>query len=330
MDKLEHFVKKNHHRVLSYFTDKKDHIAFVMILSIYDGVLFMLDLRGGDILFTETGQFQKRYYIEETTIQEFPENLREQPAEILIRDKQFLKDSLKILLNNPMEGGVLILGPGYILDVAKNGSFDISRLMDYPDSLNQYGIFQKYDLEFFYNHKNTISQNVKEIYNRMHKNFLTNLENTKKDWESFSRNPSKHLTGLQNLLVQYNEKMSQYNELKSLTMNMYKLWKQLSQEYDLLGVQESPISFDQSLQLNHKKQMLYKKLDRIKLIEKHATDLLVKIHIICTCIMFYVHILSCELGTIHFKIDKTIEIQDKIQKCLIQTAIHDLSAATMI
>lgn len=325
MDKLEHFVKKNHHRILNYFTDPNNNIAFVSVLSIYDGVLFMLDLRGGDIPFLETGQFQKKFLVETMETQEFPANLREQPAETLIQDKRFLRESLKILLSNPMEGGVLILGPGYMLDVAKDGSFVILKLADFPDSLNQYGIFQKYDLEYFYNHKNTISQNVKDIYHRMHQNFLTNLDNTQKDWTSFTRDPDKYLHGIQVLLKQYDERMKQCQELKTLIMNMYQIWKQLSREYEMLELQDEPISFDQNLQQNHKKQMLYKKLDRLKLIEKHATDLLNKIHISSTCLMFYIHILSCEIGTIHFKIDKTMEIQEKIQKFVSQqTNLQDL------
>ncbi len=329
MDKLEHFVKKNHHRILSYFTDRKEMICFVAILSVYEGVLFMLDLREGDIPYVETGHFQKRFYIDTIENQEFPSTIREQPAEQLIQDKKFLRESMKILLQNPMEGGVLILGPGYLLDVGKDGSFLIMRLQDFPDSLNQYGIFQKYDLEYFYNHKNTISQNVKEVYNKMHHNFLTNLETTQKDWETFTKNPTKHLHGIHVLLEQYNERMKQCTELKTMIMNMYQIWKQLSNEYEILELQIDPISFDQTLQQNHKKQILYKKLDRLKLIEKHATDLLMKIHISCTCIMFFIHILTCEMGSIHFKIDKTIEIQDKMQKCLVQAQFSDFVLPTL-
>lgn len=325
MDKLEHFVKKNHHRILCYLTDRKENISFVVILSVFEGVLFMLDLRDGDIPFIETGQFQKRFYVEPMETQEFPHNLREQPAEILIQDKKFLREALKILLQNPMDGGVCILGPGYILDVSKDGSFVLMRLVDFPDSLNQHGIFQKYDLEFFYNHKNTISQNVKEIYSRMHQNFLSNLENTQKDWETFTKNPSKHLNGIHNLLVQYEERVKNHNELKSMLVSMYQIWKQLSNEYEMLELQHEPISFDQTLQQNHKKQTLYKKLDKLKLIEKHATDLFMKIHISCTCIMFYIHILSCEMGTIQFKVDKTMEIQDKIQKFILQTNFSEFA-----
>jgi hypothetical protein len=32
--------------------------------------------------------------------------------------------------------------------------------------------------------------------------------------------------------------------------------------------------------------------------------------------MFYIHIILCEMSTIRFRIDKTIERQDRIQKCI--------------
>ena len=321
MDKLEHFLKKNHHRIIYYYTSRDDILWFVMVLSILEGVVFLLDVRDGDIPYMDTGQLQKRFFIEKKETQDFPSILREQPAEHLIRDKKLLTEALKILMNNPIDCNLLIMGPGYCIDTQKNNtiSFSILHLEDFPDTLDQHGIFQKYDLEYFYHHKNTISQNVKLIYMKMHENFLNNLEHMQRDWESFSRDPSRQLDGIKGLLVQYNERMKQCEELKSLIMNMYQMWKQMSAEHDLLEVQADPVSFDQSLQQNHKKQLLYRKLDRIKLIEKHATDLLIKIHIACMCLMFYMHILSCEMGTIHFKIDKTVELQQKIQRFILQT-----------
>ncbi len=123
------------------------------------------------------------------------------------------------------------------------------------------------------------------------------------------------------MLEQYEERMKQCNELKTMTMNMYNVWKKLSNEYEMLELQGDPISFDQTLQQNHKKQTLYKKLDRLKLIEKHSTDLLIKIHISWTCLLLYIHILTCEMGSIQFKVDKTVEIQNKIQKSISQCPI---------
>jgi hypothetical protein len=318
MDKLENFLKKNHHRVIHYFTTKDDILAFVLILSIYEGVMFMLDVRDGDIAYMETGQFQKRFYVEDMERQEFPPCLREQPAEDLIRDKKLLCEALKILQKSPNEGTLLVLGPEYMLDVARDGTFVLSKLIDFPETLEQHGIFQKYDLEYFYTHKNTISQNVKTIYSRMHQNFLDNLEHIQAEWTDFSKDPSRHLSGIQSLLVQYDERMRQCEELKRMVMDMYKLWKQLSSEHDMMEIQVDPVSFDQTLQQNHKKQLLYRKLDRIRLIEKHSTDLLVKIHIACTCLMFYMHILSCEMGGLHFRIDNTVKLQNDIQKYVLK------------
>jgi len=318
MDKLENFLKKNHHRVIHYFTTKEDILSFVLVLSIYEGVMFMVDVRDGDIGFVETGQFQKRFYVTEMDRQEIPMSIREQPAEDLIRDKKLMTEALRILQRTPTEGNLLVLGPGYMLDVKEDGSFTISNLIDFPETLEQHGIFQKYDLEYFYTHKNTISQNVRTIYDRMHQNFLENLEHIQKEWADFSKDPSRHLSGIQTLLVQYDERMRQREELKKMVMDMYKMWKQFSSEHDMLEMQADPVSFDQTLQQNHKKQMLYKKIDRIKLIEKHSTDLLVKIHIACTCLMFYMHILSCEMEGLHFRIDHTIKLQNDIQKYVLR------------
>jgi len=316
MDKLEHFLKKNHHRIIYYYTSREDMLWFVMVLSILEGVVFLLDVREGDIPYMDSGQFQKRFYMETANNNQFPPILRQQPAEHLIRDKKLLTEALKILMRSPIDCSLFIMGPGYCIDASKDTeiTFQVMQLEDFPDTLDQHGILQKYDLEYFYHHKNTISQNVKLIYSKMHEHFLDNLDHMQRDWESFSRDPSRHLNGIKVLLVQYNERIKQCEELKSLIMNMYQMWKQMSAEHDLLEIQADPISFDQSLQQNHKKQILYRKLDRIKLIEKHATDLLIKIHIACTCLMFYMHVLSCEMETIHFQIDKTVELQQKIQR----------------
>lgn len=319
MDKLEHFLKKNQHRTMYYFTDRSDILQYVMVLSIYEGVIFMVDLKEGDIRYVDAGQIQQRFYVDE--IQEFPENIREQPVEDLIRDRMLFRDSIKILVHSSIEGGFAMIGPGYILDISRDGTFTLLGLADFPDSLTQHGLFQKYDLEYFYNHKNTISQNVRDIYTRIHQNFLANLENIQKEWELFSRDPARHLQGVHTLLEQYNERNKQYDELKNLAIEMYKIWKQLSAEHDMMEVQSDPVSFDQNLQQNHKKQLLYRKLDKMKLIEKHATDLLVKLHISQTCLMFYIHIILCEMSTIRFRIDKTIERQDRIQKCFQPSAL---------
>lgn len=327
MDKLEHFLRKNHHRVVYYFTSTSDMLVYVMVLSIFEGVVFMVDVKDGDIPFTESGSFQKRFFVSELPSQEMPVSIHDQPIDKLIRDKDLLRSSLKILQKKNMGGNLVILGPSYLVDVSGDGSFNLSGLADFPDTLDQHGIFQKYDLEYFYNYKNTISQNVKVIYGHLHQNFLENLEQIKSEWDHFSKDPSRHFSGLETLLSHYGERAKQCDELKKLIMTMYQIWKQLSSEYELIEARSEPVSFDQNLQLNQKKQQLYRKLDRIKLIEKHATDLLVKIHVACTCLMFYIHMLTCEMGTIHFRIDQTIDLQDKLQKFITQVPS---SIATMI
>lgn len=323
MDKLEHFLKKNHHRIIYYFTNQEERLMYALILSIYDGVIFVLDLTEGDIPYIETGQFQKRFYVEDAD--DFPDVLREQPAENLIRDRILMKEAFKILIRNPMDGTLMVFGPGYMMDVAKDGEFSIKKLIDFPDSLDQHGILQKYDLEYFYNHKNTISKNVKTIYDRMNQNFIENLDHIQKEWENISKDPSRHLNGIKSLLIQYNERNQQCDELKKLLMNMYQIWKQLSSEHDMMEVQAVPINIEQNMAMNNKRQLLYRKLDRIKLIEKHATDLLVKIHIACTCLMFYIHVIICEMGSLHFRIDRSIALQDQIQKYVMQTPTSIIS-----
>ena len=319
MDKLEHFLKKNHHRIVHYFTNMNNNLIYVMVLSIYDGVLFMVDLKDGYIPFIETGNFQKRFYVSERYEQKLPEPLHEQPIDQLVKNDLLLKGSLKVLQRKQMDGNVVIMGSNYLLDVKPDGSYIIMDLTDFPDTLEQHAIFQKYDLDYFYNHKHTISQNVKIIYDKFHTNFLENLEIIKNEWENFSKDPTRHLSGFEVLLEQYNERTKQEEELKNLVMSMYQIWKQLSSEYDMMEVQTAPVSFDQNLKINQKKQMLYRKLDRIKLIEKHATDLLVKIHIASTCLMFCIHLLTCEMGEIQFRLGNILEVQNKIQKHLLQS-----------
>jgi hypothetical protein len=314
MDKLEHFLKRNQHRTVYYFTDRKEIVYYVMILSIHDGVLYILDVRDGGIPYIETGQVQKRFYVEPREHQDFPDNMREQPIEDLIKDKSLFRDAIKMLIPTPLEGSLLCVGPRYLLDVKKDGTFTIFSLVDFLDSLNQHGIFQKYDLEYFYNHKNTITHTVRDTYTCIQQNFIANMEKTQHEWDLFCRDPSKYFQGIHNLLLQYHERGKQYTELKTLLVNMYDMWKKLSAEYDMLEVQGTPISFDQNLQQNHKKQLLYRKLDRLRLIEKHSTDLAVKIHIAHTCIMLYIHIILCEMSTIRFKVDRSTDLQVKIQK----------------
>lgn len=321
MDKLEHFLKKNHHRIVHYFTNMNNNLMYVMVLSIYDGVLFMIDLKDGFIPYIDTGNFQKRFYISERYEQKLPTPLHEQPIDPLIRNETLLKGSLKVLQRKQTDGNLVVLGSNYLIDAQPNCNFHIMELTDFPDTLEQHGIFQKYDLDYFYNHKHTMSQNVKIVYDRFHSNFLNNLDVIKKEWEIFSKDPFKHLSGFQVLLEQYNERTKQCEELKALVMNMYKIWKQLSSEHDMMEVQADPVSFDQNLKLNQKKQLIYRKLDKIKLIEKHATDLLVKIHIASTCLMFYIHLLSCEMGDVQYRLENILEVQIKIQKHLIQPPI---------
>jgi hypothetical protein len=316
MDKLEHFLKKNQHRIVHYFTNTNDNLVYVLVLSIYDGVLFMVDLKDGYIPFVETGNFQKRFYVADRVEQKLPEPLHEQPIDLLIRNDDLLKGSLKVLQRKQIDGNVVIMGSNYLIDTKPDGSYVIMDLTDFPDTLEQHAIFQKYDLDYFYNHKHTISQNVKIIYDRFHTNFLENLEVIKNEWENFSKDPTRHLSGFEVLLEQYNERTKQCGELKKLVMSMYQIWKELSSEYDTMEVQSQPISFDQNLKMNQKKQMLYRKLDRIKLIEKHATDLLVKIHIACTCLMFCIHLLTCEMGEVQFRLGNILDVQNKVQKNL--------------
>lgn len=319
MDKLEHFLKKNQHRVVHYFTNSSNNLIYVLVLSIYDGVLFMVDLKDGYIPYIETGNFQKRFYVNDRMEQKLPEPLHEQPTNQLLNNDDLLKGSLKVLQRKQIDGNIVIMGSNYLIDVKNDGSFIIMDLTDFPDTLEQYAIFQKYDLDYFYNHKHTISQNVKIIYERFHTNFLENLEIIKNEWENFSKDPTKHLSGFEILLEQYDERTKQREELKKLVMNMYQIWKQLSSEYDTMEVQMAPISFDQNLKMNQKKQMLYRKLDKIKLIEKHATDLLVKIHIACTNLMFSIHLMSCEMGEIQFRLGNILDVQHKIQKHITQS-----------
>lgn len=291
---------------------------YVMVLSVYDGVLYMIDLKDGFIPYVETGSFQKRFYIGERHEQKLPEPLHEQPIDHLLQNDELLKGSLKVLQRKQIEGNLVVMGSNYMIDVKPNGVCLILELTDFPDTLDQHGIFQKYDLDYFYNHKHTISQNVKMIYDRFHINFLENLEIIKNEWEDFSKNPSRHLSGFEILLEQYNERSKQCEELKKLIMNMYQIWKQLSSDYDLLEIQAEPVSFDQNLKMNQKKQLIYRKLDRIKLIEKHATDLLLKVHIARTCLMFYIHLLSCEMGEIQNRLENILGAQNKIKKHLLQ------------
>lgn len=294
---------------------------YVMILSIYDGVLYMIDLKDGFIPYVETGSFQKRFYISERYEQTLPEPLHEQPIDHLLQNDELLKGSLKVLQRKQIEGNLVVMGSNYMIDVKPNGVCLILELTDFPDTLDQHGIFQKYDLDYFYNHKHTISQNVKMIYDRFHINFLENLEIIKNEWEDFSKNPSRHLSGFEILLEQYNERSKQCEELKKLIMNMYQIWKQLSSDYDLLEIQAEPVSFDQNLKMNQKKQLIYRKLDRIKLIEKHATDLLLKVHIARTCLMFYIHLLSCEMGEIQNRLENILGAQNKIQRHLLRPSM---------
>lgn len=317
MDKLEHFLKKNHHRVVHYFTNMSNHLVYVMVLSVYDGVLYMIDLKDGFIPYVETGNFQKRFYVQER--QDIPEPLHEQPMDHLIKKEGLLQGALKVLQRKPVEGNLVVMGSNYLLDVKPEGTWTVLELTDFPDTLEQLGIFQKYDLDYFYNHKHTISQNVKMIYDRFHVNFVGNLENMKTEWERLSKNPTQHLSGFEVLLEHYKERSRQCQELKKLVMNMYQIWKQLSMDYDMLDAQAEPVSFDQNLKMNQKKQMLYRKLDKIKLIEKHATDLLLKIHIACTCLMFSIHLLTCEMGDIQFRLGNIVNAQEKLQKHLFQS-----------
>lgn len=319
MDKLEHFLRKNHHRVIHYFTTNDDILTYVLVISIYDGVPFIVDVKEGDIKFIDGGNFQKRFHVSDNNTMEFPPSIHDQPIEHLLRDKKLLYESLKILQQKPIDGNLIILGPNYLMDVNSDGSYKLYELMDFPDTIDQHGIFQKYDLEYFYNHKNTISQNVKIIYSRLHNNFLDNLDHIRSEWEIFSKDPTKYLSGLEMLLSQYRERTQQCEELKKLIINMYQIWKQLSSEYDMLEIQADPVSFDQNLQMNQKKQLLYRKLDKLKLIEKHATDLLIKLHIAYTCLMFYIHLLTCEMGSIHYRIDQSIDLQSRLCKFITNT-----------
>lgn len=319
MDKLEHFLKKNHHRIVHYFTNTNNNLVYVMVLSIYDGVLFMVDLKDGYIPYMDTGNFQKRFYVNERYEQRLPEPLHQQPIDDLLRNDRLLKGSLQMLRRKQMDGNLIVMGSNYVIDVRPDNSLLILELTDFPETLEQHAIFQKYDLDYFYNHKHTISQNVKLIYDRFHTNFLENLEHIKNEWEDFSRDPIRHLSGFETLLEQYNERTQQCEELKKLVMTMYQIWKELSSQYDMIEVQTEPVSFDQNLKMNQKKQLLYRKLDRIKLIEKHATDLLVKIHIACTCLMLSIHLLTCEMGEIQFRLGNILDAQNKIQKHLVQS-----------
>lgn len=319
MDKLEHFLKKNHHRIVHYFTNMGDVLAYVMVLSVHDGVLYMVDLRDGHIPYVETGSFQKRFYVSEKCASSIPEPVHEQPTDGMMRDEKLWKGALRVLRRKQVEGSVVVMGSNYLIDARPDGSFVVSELVDFPDTLEQQGIFQKYDLDYFYNHKHTISQNVRLVYDRFHTHFLENLEAIKTKWEDFSKNPTRHLSGLEVLLAQYEERNKQSAELKNLVLNMYQIWKQLSSEYDAMEVQVEPVSFDQNLKMNQKKQLLYRKLDKIKLIEKHATDLLLKIHIARTCLLFCIHLLVCEMGDIQFRLDDILETQTKIQKQVLRS-----------
>lgn len=312
MDKLEHFIKKNHHRIIHYFTNTNNNLEYIMVLSVFEGVLYMIDLKDGYIPYVESGGFQKRFYVNECHT--LPVPIHEQPIDHLVNDASLLKNALCVLQRKHLDGNMVIIGSNYMIDVKPGGSYTMLELTDFPDTLEQHGIFQKYDLDYFYNHKHTIHQNVKMVYDRFHSNFLENLEIVKKDWDQFSRNPSKHLAAFSVLLEQYNERFKQCEELKRLIMDLYQIWKQLSVEYDMMEVQAEPVSFDQNLKLNQKKQLLYKRLDKIKLIEKHATDLLLKIHISRTCLLFYTHLLSCEMGAIQFRLDNILQAQTNIQK----------------
>lgn len=321
MDKLEHFLKKNHHRIINYFTNTNNNLVYVMVLSIYDGVLFMVDLKDGYIPYIETGNFQKRFYVGESYEQKIPEPLHEQPIDILVRNDPLLKGCLKVLQRKPIDGNVVVMGSNYLLDVKPDGSYVVMELTDFPETLEQHAIFQKYDLDYFYNHKHTISQNVKIIYDRFQSHFLENLETNKMEWENSYKDPARHLAGFEVLLEHYHERTKQWGELKKLVINMYQIWKQFSTEYDMLEIQSAPVSFDQNLKINQKKQILYRKLDKIKLIEKHATDLLLKIHITSTCLLFYIHLLVCEMGDIQFRLGNILEVQNKVQKHLMKTPI---------
>lgn len=319
MDKLEHFIKKNHHRIVCYFTTTSDSLMYVMVLSIYDGVMYMIDLKDGFIPYVETGNIQKRYYLGERQEEHLPEPIHEQPIDSMVRDTDLLKGALKVLQRKQLDGNLVVMGSNYVIDTRPDGTYIILELVDFPDTLDQHGLFQKYDLDYFYNHKHTISQNVRMVYEKFHVNFLENLGIIRKEWEDFSKNPSKHLSGFERMLEQYNERTKQCAELKKLVMNMYQIWKQLSSEYDMMEVQMAPVSFDQNLKMNQKKQMLYRKLDKIKLIEKHATDLLLKIHISSTCLMFYLHLVACQMGEVQFRLDSILNTQNKINKHLFQS-----------
>ena len=315
MDKLEHFIKKNHHRIIHYFTNTNDNLAYIMVLSVFEGVLYMIDLKDGYIPYVESGGFQKRFYVNECPT--LPTPIHEQPTDYLVNNEKLLKNSLRVIQRKQTEGNMVIVGSNYMIDMNPSGSYIFLELTDFPDTLEQHGIFQKYDLDYFYNHKHTIHQTVKMIYDRFNSNFIENLESVKKGWDQFARNPSKHLAAFGVMLEQYDERSKQCEELKRLIMNLYQIWKQLSTEYDMMEVQAEPISFDQNLKMNQKKQLLYKRLDKIKLIEKHATDLLLKIHISRTCLLFYIHLLSCEMGEIQFRLENILEAQSNIQKHIV-------------
>lgn len=319
MDKLEHFLKKNHHRVVHYFTNTGDVLAYVMVLSIYEGVLYMVDLSDGHIPYVETGGFQKRFYVgSRCASTAIPEPIHEQPTDGMMRDEKLWKGALQVLRRKQAEGSVVVLGSNYMIDARPDGSFFVSELVDFPDTLEQQGIFQKYDLDYFYNHKHTIPQNVRIVYDRFHTHFLENLEAVKNKWEGFSKD-TRHLSGLEDLLAQYDDRNKQCLELRNLVLGMYQIWKQLSSEYDAMDIQADPVSFDQNLRMNQKKQLLYRKLDKIKLIEKHATDLLLKIHIARTCLLFCIHLIVCGMGDIQFRVDDMLETQSKVRKQVLRS-----------
>jgi len=318
MDKVEHFLRKNHHRVLYYFTDREEILNYILVLSIYEGTLFMVDIREGGIGYMDTGQMIKRFYVEDCESQQIPESAQEHPVEALMRDQTQMKEAMKILLRNQYEGTLVIMGPKYMMEIMGDGSFKIRRLMDFPDTLVQHGLFYKYDLEYFYNNKNTIAHNIQSFHTSLHTNFMENLALMQKEWSEFSRDPSRYLAGLQLLLDQYEERNRQSDELRKLVINMYLLWKELTNEHDMLDNQ-NPVSFDQSLQLNQKKQEIFRKIDRMKLIEKHATDLLCKIHISQTSLLFSIHVLSCEMSKIYFRVEQSVCIQEKINQTLCHT-----------
>lgn len=330
MDRVVNFLNSCQHKVLFLFHEH-NRARFVLVASRRRSNLFLIELSHGGIEMVPTAQGQDSTEIpiegqspwSALAAEAYRYSIRSIPQEPFPNELATSRRILELLSGRvsswgwdaPEPASIVGFHHPFLLLIDQHRACTIYRLDDFPWSLESDGCFVLIRLESFHQIKHTAHERIERLLNQKAA-FIASavsdyLQKTLHAW----RIPhQKEVVGV--LERDMETLLSIHKSLEKTGKELCGLYKMLHNlSLEIFRVEERMSSVDhmvfhQILSIGQEKRKLYRSMDQMRLLEKHALEFLLTLY------FRYDHLYLTVLGLL-------IETQNRLLEC--ETLFHDFS-----